>query len=44
MTLGTERYLEETEVLRNDPKLEKLRKRMEKYREKYKKEEGSLKF
>lgn len=44
MTLGTERYLAETEVLRNDPKLEKLRKRMEKYREKYKKEEGSLKF
>ena len=44
MTLGKERYLEETEVLRNDPKLEKLRKRMEQYREKYEKEEGSLKF
>ena len=44
MTVETKRYLEETEVLRNDPKLEKLRKRMEKYREKYKKEEGSLRF
>jgi predicted Zn-dependent protease len=44
MELGAERYLGATEELRSDPRLAKLRKRMEAYRKKYDEEEGPLKF
>jgi hypothetical protein len=40
MELGTERYIAATKGLREDPKLNKLRKRMTAYREKFEKEEG----
>ena len=43
MELGRERYIDRTALMREDPKLQKLRKRMEKYRQKYDEEEGLLK-
>lgn len=42
--LGSDRYQTHTAALRQDPRLKKLRKRMEKYREKYEKEEGQLRY
>ena len=43
MEMDRKRYIDMTALMREDPKLQKLRKRMQKYRQRYDEEEGLLK-